>query len=227
MSSVLYNLERIASVKDIIESLGIPHPEIENIVANKRQVGFDYRVDQGDSIEVFPISSRTDFFSYSILRPPLPDGFGFLCDVNIGKLAKWLRLLGFDAIYGNHFEDKELAELAGKSGRVLLTKDCNLLKRKQVVWGHLVSVDEPDEQIIEVVKLFNLQSLVRPYSRCLGCNGVLSYVDKDAIDHLLEPLTRKYYTNFHQCQKCKQVYWQGTHRTKMEAKLRSVLERCS
>jgi uncharacterized protein with PIN domain len=226
-SDLLYELERKTSIKDLIESLGVPHTEIDRIIVNNaNKVDFSYIVMPADRIKVYPVSSQTDFFSPSRIRPALPHGFKFMCDVNVGKLARWLRIFGFDTVYENNFEDDELAEMASKTQRILLSKDCNLLKRKKVIWGHLVRVNDPIEQIVDVVQLFQLERLIQPYRRCLRCNGQLLRVEKEKVDHLLEPLTRKYYTVFHQCNTCCQVYWQGSHRSGMEANLQAVLGMC-
>jgi len=221
---LLFELDRKTSIKDFIESLGIPHTEIDRIIINNIiQADFSYIVMARDSINVYPVSRQTDFLSPSRIRPALPQGFKFICDVNIGKLARWLRIFGFDTLYENNFEDDELAELASKTQRILLSKDCNLLKRKKVIWGHLVRVDDPTAQIVDVIKLFQLERLTQPYKRCPRCNGKLLRVEKKKVDHLLEPLTRKYYTVFNQCDTCCQVYWQGSHRSKMEENLHAVL----
>jgi uncharacterized protein len=226
-SDFLFVLDRKTSIKDLIESLGVPHTEIERIIVNDiNEVDFSYIVIAGDSVKVYPVSPQTDFFSPSRIRPALPYGFKFICDVNIGKLARWLRIFGFDTLYENTFEDDELAELAFNTQRILLSKDCNLLKRKKIIWGHLVRVNNPIEQIVDVIQLFQLERFVYPYKRCLRCNGKLLRVEKEKVDHLLEPLTRKYYMVFHQCDICCQVYWQGSHRSKMEENLHAVLEMC-
>jgi len=225
-SLVSYALNRRTSVKDVCESLGIPHPEVDLITANNITVGFDYILCPRDYIEITPISAKTDFLKFSYLRVASLTEYRFIVDVNVAKLARWLRLLGFDAMYENGFNDDELAKISGDSKRILLTKDCNLLKRKNVVFGHLVREDDPEKQIIEIVTLYNLQHKIQPYTRCLRCNGILGYVDKKDIDHLLEPLTRKYYDTFHQCRQCQQVYWHGSHRSKIEKDLQAVLVKC-
>lgn len=223
-SNLLYGLNRKTSIKDLIESLGVPHTEIERIIVHdSNEVDFSYMAMAGDRIKVYPVSRQTDFLSPSLIRPALPQGFKFICDVNIGKLARWLRILGFDTVYENNFKDDELAQLASETQRILLSKDCNLLKRKKVIWGHLVRVNDPSEQIVDVVQLFQLQRLAQPYKRCPRCNGKLLKVEKEKVDHLLEPLTRKYYTIFHQCDTCCQVYWRGSHRSKIEQNLHAVL----
>ena len=119
-----------------------------------------------------------------------------------------------------------MAEIASRSKRIVLSKDCNLLKRNKIIWGHLVRDENPDEQIVDVVRLFQLEKLIAPYRRCIKCNGLLMEVDKVKIDHLLEPLTRKYYSSFHQCDSCSQVYWQGSHRSGLDMGLKTVLKMC-
>ena len=222
-----YILGRKTSIKDLVESFGVPHTEVDYLVVNgTNMVDFGYIVMPEDSIEIYPVSRHTNFFTSTPSRQALCEGFKFICDVNVGKLARWLRLLGFDTLYENDFDDHDLAELAFKTRRIVLSKDCNLLKRKKIVWGHLVRVDDVLKQVAGVVRLYRLEELIQPYTRCLRCNGVLVKVSKKKIDHMLEPLTRKYYNDFYQCDGCHQVYWQGSHRPAMQMDLQKLLKMC-
>lgn len=220
---ISFDLQRKTSVKDLIESVGIPHPEIDQIIVENKEVDFNYIVAQGVKIDVYPISSKTDFFKPTILRPTPLESYRFVVDVNVAKLTPKLRQLGFDTLYQNNFNDEELALVSGNQQRVLLTRDCNLLKRKVVDFGHLVRAGCPDEQIVEVIELFNLKKNIRPYSRCLTCNGDLLPVSKEEILHLLQPLTRKYYNHFCQCLNCQKLYWAGSHREKMDHSMVRIL----
>lgn len=219
-------LERRTSVKDLIESLGVPHPEIASISVNGSPVDFHYIVGESDQIRVTPISAETDFFSPSLLRRHPLVKLHFVVDVNVGKLAGRLRLLGFDTLFHPGYDDARLAALAGSQRRILLSKDCNLLKRGVVEFGHLIRTDDPDKQIREVVQLFRLREWVRPYSRCLSCNGRLRPVSKEEILPRLLPLTRKYYDSFRICENCQKIYWPGSHRSKMDREVHAILADC-
>ena len=223
---VSFPLARRTSIKDLIESFDVPHPEVESLVVNGREVNFQYLVAENDEIEVVPISSRSDFCRPSILRPiPLPE-LRFVVDVNVAKLAAKLRQLGFDTLFSHGYDDMGLAAIAQSQQRILLTRDCNLLKRKIIEFGHLVRAEQPNEQLIEVIKLFGLKNKRRPYSRCFQCNGLLQPVAKEEILHLLEPLTRKYYDTFHRCADCRKIYWSGSHREHMDEILKEILGAC-
>lgn len=214
--------DRKASVKDIIEALGIPHTEIAWIKANGEEVSFGYQVNTGDRIDVYPISAPVDFSRPSILRPePLKD-IRFIADVNVGRLAILLRMTGMDTAYKNSHSDAELAEMSNAEKRILLTKDKRLLRRSKVMFGHLVRETSPKRQLIEVVRLFNLAGRLSPFTRCLVCNDILKPIKKEKIIHSLQPLTRKYYDTFYVCPCCGKIYWPGSHKTNMENMLKSI-----
>lgn len=220
------SLERRTSVKDLIESFGIPHPEIEKIAVHGEDVDFAYIVENSSLIDVFPISAQSNFFIPSLLRPNPLVSHRFVVDVNVAKLASKLRQLGFDALLPRNRDDAGLAAIAGCQRRILLTRDCNLLKRKIVEFGHLVRAESPNEQLVEIIKLFGLKDKIRPYSRCFQCNGLLDPAAKEDILPLLEPLTKKYYNIFHRCVDCKKIYWSGSHREKMDEILQEILASC-
>lgn len=211
-----------ASVKDVLESLGVPHTEIGRLLANGREVDFSYKVHDGDQIRVFPWLVPADPLTPSLLRPdPLP-GFRFLADANVGKLATLLRLVGLDTAYYGHLPDQEMAEISAEEKRLLLTRDVQLLKRKIVIYGHLVREPVPPRQLAEIVHLYGLRDRLKPGSRCLLCNRVLVPVDKGSILHRLEPLTRKYYHSFHLCRNCDKIYWAGSHTENMQKYLDTI-----
>ena len=147
----------------------------------------------------------------------------FVVDIHLGKLAGYLRLLGFDTLYRNDFQDNELAEISSAEVRILLTRDRGLLKRKVVTRGYLVREDDPKEQIHEIARRFDLSQLAVPYSRCSLCNGMLSSVSKKTIEKDLEPLTKKYYHHYKQCPDCHQIYWKGSHFNEIENFVCSIL----
>ncbi|MCB2184030.1 MAG: Mut7-C ubiquitin/RNAse domain-containing protein [Desulfobulbaceae bacterium] len=225
LDCVRVELSRKSSVKDVIESYGIPHPEVEKILADGRDVDFEFAICGNEKIDVFPISADSDFSKTSLLRNESIAEPRFLIDVNVGKLASKLRFLGFDTFFDPNLGDETLAAISSCQRRILLTKDRNLLKRKIVTFGHLVRAGKPKDQLLEVVRLFRLKEKINPFTRCLQCNGLLAAVTKREILHLLEPLTKKYFDVFYQCPCCRKIYWPGSHRDRMEIELQTILGR--
>lgn len=219
-----HHFERHASVKDVVESLGVPHPIIGKLTVNCRESGFDYILRHNDIVEVSPLVSPVDPLVPSILRPEALDRIAFVADVNVGKLALLLRMLGFDTTYGRDLRDRELARIAYSEKRILLTRDTSLLKRKIISHGYLIRAQKPASQIVETVRLYDLSSSIKPLSRCIPCNGRLAPVSKKNILARLEPLTRKYYDSFHICKQCGKLYWPGSHQEKIVSFIRQVLE---
>jgi uncharacterized protein len=217
---------RRASVKDMIEALGVPHPEIGAITTKKGEVTFYFLPEDGERIEVSPLILPTEVTKPSLLRPEPLKTIRFVADLNVSKLGRLLRMAGFDVGGGNLQNDAALAEAAA-AGRILLTRDRQLLKRRQVIFGHLVRACEPQAQFREVVKLYGLAGKAKPFTRCMLCNTKLHPVSKEPILPRLEPLTRKYYDVFAYCTRCDKVYWAGSHREKMAALLAALNKRSS
>ena len=217
-------LQRKASIKDVVESLGVPHPVVGMLTVNHREVDFDYILQDGDSVEVAPLRPPLDPFTPTLLRPVPLTRLGFVVDVNVGRLALLLRMLGFDTVYENNLRNSRLAEIALRENRILLTRDTTLLRRKIVMHGYLLDSQVPEEQAREVIELYGLNSQAKPLSRCLPCNGVLVPVDKEKIIDRLEPLTKKYYHTFHICPACDRIYWPGSHQQKLVASVDRILK---
>ncbi len=202
------------AVKHIIESLGVPHPEVGRVLANNKVVALAYHVRDGDQIEVFP--PEDPLFGGSQNNP------AFVLDNHLGKLTTYLRFLGFDCLYDPQWDDNRLALIAASQERILLTRDRGLLKRKIISKGYCLRADDPRDQAMEVMRQFHLQGWVRPFYRCARCNGILEAVDKSAIIEHLQPLTRKYYDEFTRCSQCQQIYWKGSHYDKIVALIREI-----
>jgi len=200
-TEIIHNFDRKASVKDMIESFNVPHPEVELILVNGIAVNFNYiAADGGPEVKpLLPLRSE-------LPRPPV-----FVVDSNLGKLARYLRLLGFDCLYRNDFGDATVATIASEQQRIVLTRDRSLLQRRIITYGYFVRANLPKIQTQKVLKRFNLYSLIKPLTRCTHCNGKLMETGKQQIEHCLEPLTRKYYEKFLVCPECGQIYWQGGH----------------
>jgi uncharacterized protein with PIN domain len=140
----------------------------------------------------------------------------------LGRLAAYLRLLGFDTLCDNSLDDAELALVSHEEQRILLTRDRGLLMRRLVIYGYCVRTREPRDQLRAVIERFSLAEQIHPWQRCLKCNGRLEPVTKESIQHLLQPKTNLYYDEFHQCHACKKVYWKGSHYQRMQQFLREL-----
>lgn len=206
-----YPLTGGSRVKHLVESAGIPHTEIDLLLRNGEPVGFDASVARGDRVSVFPAFTGLRPGPAQPFRPGLSDSSRFVLDVHLGKLAVLLRLLGFDALFPGDVDDSVLAEISSVDSRILLTCDRQLLKRRSVVHGCLIRSRKPEEQARQVLDRYGLSNSVKPFSRCPGCSGLLSDVEKEDVVHLLQPLTRKYYDEFRRCTGCGAIYWKGSH----------------
>ncbi len=209
-------LKEPAAVKDTIEALGVPHTEVDLILINGQSEGFYYLLKSGDRVSVFPYFTNLDIAADSRVRPPPPPSIRFVVDVHLGKLATYLRLLGFDVLYRNDYSDEELAAISCLQERILLTQDRPLLKRRIVTYGYFVRSQTPKHQIIEVLQRFDLFAEIMPYRRCLRCNGLLERVDKASVADQIPPYTRLFYHDFSRCQSCAQIYWQGAHHRRIQ-----------
>ena len=186
------------TVKDVLEAMGIPHTEVDLIVVNGKPEDFTHRSGAGDRIAAYPTFEALDIGSTTRLRPvPLRDP-RFVVDVNIGRLARLLRLLGFDVWWSSDADDETLVDISLAQRRTLLTRD-----------------DDPEEQTLEVIRRLDLSERLAPFTRCLLCNGELVAVRKEEVIDRLEPLTRRYYTDFGRCADCGRIYWPGSHHARL------------
>lgn len=203
------------SVKDMIESLGVPHTEVDLILVNGNSVNFSYLVNGSDDISVYPMFESLDITNLQRLRAKPLRKPKFVLDVHLGTLAKYMRMLGFDTLYKNNYKDDEIVKISLKEGRAILTKDRGILKRSEVTRGYWIRSTKTDEQIIEVIKRFNLKAQIKKLSRCLLCNSLLKKISKEkAIDRLPRKV-KEYQHEFYYCKNCDKVFWKGSHYTKM------------
>jgi uncharacterized protein with PIN domain len=211
------------SVKDAIEALGVPHVEVDLILVNGISVGFDHRLGNGDRVSVYPVFESLDISPAVRLRAAPLRRPAFVVDVHLRRLARFLRLLGFDTLHSNDFEDAELVEISVREGRILLTRDRQLLKHGRVTHGYWVRSTDPVEQAREVVRRFDLADGVRPFSRCPACNGRLEPVDKEAVADEIPPKTARWLDEYVRCDGCGKLYWRGTHFERLERLVDRIL----
>jgi uncharacterized protein with PIN domain len=208
---IVYYFSGHPGIKDPIEVLGVPHPEVEMINVNGQSVGFDYQLQAYDHVAVYPDFKNRDFAFPMKLRENVSPSPRFILDVNLGKLAKFMRLLGFDSLYRNDYRDKVVVNIAVNEQRIVLTRDRRLLYFKSIRHGYWVREVKAENQVDEILSRFDLYGAIHPFTRCLACNGVLEPVAKEQVLHRLEPKTRLYYEIFSHCISCQRIYWKGSH----------------
>lgn len=209
---VRYALHRRASVKDVIEALGPPHACVGGLLINGEPAGFGHLLQAGDLVAVHPLERPQKVLEPTLLRPEPLESLRFMADANVGRLARELRMLGFDTAYDRLLDDADVAQKAVEEGRVVLSKDRGLMKRSKVVHAHLVLEEAPGRQLVEVLRVFGLRPpFSRAFTRCAECNALLKLVSKEAVLHKLEPKTKKYFFEFKLCPICDKVYWAGSH----------------
>ena len=206
------------SVKDRIESLGVPHTEVDLILVDDRPVGFAHRLHGGENIAVYPKAGRPDVADAVPLRPALREP-RFVLDVHLGRLAGYLRLLGFDALYRNDYRDEELLAIAHLGGRVVLSRDTGLLKRAGLAHGAFVHATDPRRQVREVLDRFELQARIRPFARCARCNGSVEAVAPADVAGAVPDDVARRHVAFSRCRQCGQVYWPGSHQARLRERL--------
>ncbi|QMU28025.1 Mut7-C RNAse domain-containing protein [Adhaeribacter radiodurans] len=213
---VKYSFTGTPAVKDAIEALGIPHPEVDIVLINGQPTQFTNLLQANDSVAVYPTgTNHVNLAAYS-RQATLPVWHKFILDVHLGKLAKNLRLLGFDTLYRTDYDNKTIVQLAGAEERIILTRDVGLLKHKTVLWGYWLRSQHPEKQLTEVLAYFKFLPPFQPFTRCLVCNGILAWVPKETVLEQLPPKTKLYFQEFYQCQNCLRVLWKGSHYDRMQ-----------
>lgn len=212
-----------ASLKDTIEAFGVPHTEVDLILTNGEPASFSDLLRDGDRISVYPLLRSLNPGPFTYLQRQSQCEMRFALDTHLGKLAAYLRMLGFDSLYRNDYQDSDLAHIAASQQRTLLSRDRGLLKRSLVTHGYLVRETQPRRQLIEVLSRFDLAKSITPFRRCLHCNTPLQPVAKEMVNDRLLPGTRRRYDHFHHCPECDRVYWKGSHYQRMNELIECML----
>ena len=220
----LYDIPGRPSVKDAIEAQGVPHTEVALVRLNGDVCQFGALIDDGDHFDVYP--PFTGINPDSLTNPYAcnpPEPIRFIADIHLGKLAASLRMLGFDTTYGVE-ADEDLAAQSSDEKRILLTRDLGLLKRSQVQYGYYPRATDPKKQVVEVLNRYRLLDAIRPFQRCSRCNGTIQAVPKASIQSLVPKGVYTAQNDFHQCQRCQQVYWKGSHYDRLENWISNLVE---
>ena len=213
---------RAATVKHMIEALGVPHTEVALLLVNGESRGFGHLLREGDRVATYPAFGRLDVGGLQRLRSVPQERPRFVADAHLGGLARLLRMAGYDTLYDNHYHDDELERIAREEGRVLLTRDRELLKRRGVETGCYLHALKPEEQLRELVARLGLGPAMRPFSLCLHCNLPLRPVAKAEVLARLPPRVAELHEEFTTCAQCGRVYWKGSHHARMARLLEDV-----
>lgn len=203
--------EPYISVGEKIQSFGIPLEKVDLILVNGQSKAFSYKLNDRDQVSVYPVFESFDVSEVSQLREKPLRNIGFICDVHLGKLCKYLRMLGWDTLYSNRTTPEEIIELSRREKRIVLSRSLQLTHHKEVTHSLWISSSDPLEQLNYLVDKLDLSKQVNPLTRCLNCNERIVTVEKQVILHRLEARTSTYYTEFFICPSCDQIYWKGSH----------------
>ncbi len=219
---LLRKLRGRVSVKDLVESVGPPHPEISLLLVDGLSVPFSHLVLPGSTISAYPHCYSLDLRELSLVLPEPLAPVRFVVDGHLARLAGFLRALGYDTAYGRDWDDAELARISHDERRILLTRDVGLLRRRAVSHGYWVRSLEREEQLRELVERFSLGPSARPFSRCMRCNGLLGPVEKSLVAQELPPGIRARHRTFRRCVACGKLYWRGSHYDRIAQLIRAV-----
>lgn len=201
----------VISLKDAFKLLEIPSAEIDLILVNQQSKGFDYMLHDGDRISVYPVFELFDISGISGVREKPLRNPGFICDVHLGRLCKYMRMLGLDTLYSNQYTTEEIITLSNQEKRIILSRSFQLTRHKEVTHSYWIRSSDPLEQIKDLINQLDLSNLTDPLTRCLNCNHQLMTVEKRKILDRLQVRTAKYYNEFFSCPNCDQIYWKGSH----------------
>lgn len=214
-------VDRSRSVKDAIESAGVPHTEVDLILVDGVSVGFGHLLAGGERVAVYPVFESLDVSPLVRLRPRALRDPRFVADVHLGKLARHLRMAGFDTLWSNDRDDERIVRESVADRRTILTRDKAMLRRREVERGYFVRATQSEAQLAEVVRALQLEGLVAPFTRCRECNAPLEPVDKAEVLDRLPEKVRGCYETFKGCPGCGRIYWEGTH----FARMRGIFDR--
>jgi uncharacterized protein with PIN domain len=219
---LVYEFHAPTGAKEAIESLGVPHTEVELVLINGESADFSRLLADGDRISVYPVFEALDVSSLVRVRPAPLRRTQFVLDGHLARLARYLRMLGFDTACYRQMNDQDLARVSAAERRILLTRDRGLLKRREVTHGYWVRATDARKQLLEIVDRFDLVGSIRPFSRCLRCNAPLREAAKAEVESQLPLRTRDCYQDFLRCDGCGGVYWSGPHHRRMLALVEEI-----
>jgi uncharacterized protein with PIN domain len=214
---------RAATTKHMIEALGVPHTEVELVLVNGESVGFGRLLNEGDRMAVYPKYEAFDITPLLRVRDRPLRAIRFVADAHLGGLARLLRMSGFDTLYDNHFQDSEIEAISAREARIVLTRDRELLKRREITHGCYVHTLKSAQQLREIFDRLDLARSAAPFTLCLHCNAPLRTIDKELVQQIIPPTVRAQYERFSSCDVCGRVFWEGSHWRRMRALLEQTM----
>lgn len=212
-----------ATAKQAIEALGVPHTEVEIILVNGVSVDFSYRLRDGDRVSVYPTFEAFDITPLLRVRPEPLRETKFVADAQLGGLTRRLRMLGFDTLHDHAYSDRDIVDVALREARIILTRDCELLKMREITHGCFVHALKPMAQAKEIVERLQLGAHIRPFTLCLCCNLPLAPIAKELVVDKLPPSVQRLHEDFQICDGCGRIYWKGSHWERMRGYLREIV----
>ena len=210
-----HDCARAATLKQAIEAVGVPHTEIGAVLVNGIPATLSRIVREGDFVEVLP---------HEDAAAPFEQPLSFIADAHLGGLARMLRMLGVDTIYDHALHDPDIVNIAASERRVVLTRDRELLKCKDVLRGCYVHALKPEAQLREVARRYAIAAHMRPFTLCLHCNLPLTAAEPDAVVQRVPERIRAQYQRSMHCAGCSRIYWEGSHWDRMRSVLADTLE---
>jgi uncharacterized protein len=218
--SFVHSFAGTPAVKDVIEGLGVPHTEIDLILVDGHSVRFAHRLRGGERVAVYPMFERLEIRPLCRLRPKPLRRTRFIADVHLGKLARFLRLLGFDTQYSTEAADRDLVAISIREHRILLSRDVRIFMYKTLTRGYRLRSTAPERQVEEVIEALSLHRAIHPFTRCMSCNDELDSVARAAVRDRVPPRVFKRFRRFARCRGCQRIYWRGTHFQRLEQLIR-------
>ena len=212
-----YGFVGTPSVKDTIEAIGVPHTEVDVILVDGKSVDFDHLLEGGERVAVYPVFERYDVSPVTRLRPAPLRQTRFIADVHLGALARKLRLLGFDTVWERDLDDPTIIDTAARERRIILTRDKGILKNGNVTHGYWLRETDPELQLEEVIRAFDLSRSIKPYVRCMECNGELEAIERSDAAQSVPLQVFLVYREFRRCKGCGRIYWRGSHLERLDS----------
>lgn len=212
-----YRFDGTPAIKDAIEANGVPHTEVDVILVDGKSVDFSHRLTGDERVAVYPVFERFDIAEVTRLRPGPLRVTRFIADVHLGTLARYLRLLGFDTVWQRDLDDATIIDRSLDEQRIILTRDKGILKNGRVTHGYWLRATDPEAQLDEIVRVLDLAGSLRPYARCMECNGEVRPVPAADAAESVPPRVLEFHQEFSRCRDCRRVYWAGSHQPKLEA----------
>jgi uncharacterized protein with PIN domain len=212
------------SIKDLIESLGVPHTEVDLILANGKSVDFSYVVREGDRFSVYPVFESLNVKHATRLRPSPLRKTRFVADADLGDTVRLMRTLGFDVSFDPGWNKEVIIGISRRENRIILTRSRSLLKFRNVTHGILIRPGTRLDHVRHILERFDIRDQAKPFSRCPVCNGLLEKVDRENVQDRIPLKTRAFCDRYFQCGACGKIYWNGTHRIAMQKTIDALLE---